>query len=171
MIAEVKSLSALTASDLMSREVTTIPQEMSLEAAAHILWQAQVSGAPVVDGAGQVVGVLSATDFVHWTEDEAHNPTRDRPASPCFNEWPVEGPRTDLTGRVRDYMTHDPVMVPLTTPLQKLARMMLDAHIHRVVVVDPSQRPVGVVSSTDVLAAVAYQGRAEEPGELVPAKG
>jgi CBS domain-containing protein len=36
--------------------------------------------------------------------------------------------------------------------------MMLDAHIHRVVVVDKERRPLGVVSSTDVLAAVNYEG-------------
>jgi len=34
--------------------------------------------------------------------------------------------------------------------------MMIDAHIHRVIVVDEQQRPVGVVSSTDILSAVAY---------------
>jgi CBS-domain-containing membrane protein len=56
---------------------------------------------------------------------------------------------------VARYMTTDPVTARTTTPMRELARMMLDAHIHRVVIVDEHNRPVGIVSSTDVLAAVA----------------
>jgi len=52
-------------------------------------------------------------------------------------------------------MTRDPVTAPRETRIQQLARTMLDAHIHRVVIVDEGERPVGIVSSTDVLAAVA----------------
>lgn len=39
--------------------------------------------------------------------------------------------------------------------MSELARMMTDAHLHRLVVVDAQGRPVGIVSSTDVLAALA----------------
>ena len=42
------------------------------------------------------------------------------------------------------------------TPIRELAREMSDADIHRVIVVDEQERPIGVVSSTDVLAAMAY---------------
>jgi CBS domain-containing protein len=58
--------------------------------------------------------------------------------------------------QVRNFMTPNPVTVRPTTSLRGLARMMIDAHIHRVIVVDEERRPVGIVSSTDVLAAVAY---------------
>jgi CBS domain-containing protein len=55
----------LTAEDLMSRNVVVISQHMSLKAAAHLLAQAEVSGAPVVDEEGRCVGVLSAADLMH----------------------------------------------------------------------------------------------------------
>jgi len=57
------------------------------------------------------------------------------------------------------YMTTDVVTVEPMTPLPELARSMIDAQIHRVFVVDEEQRPIGVVSATDVLAAVAYPER------------
>jgi CBS domain-containing protein len=57
---------------------------------------------------------------------------------------------------VSRYMTADPVMVAPATPIDQVARMMVDAHIHRVIVADAERRPVGIVSSTDILAAVAY---------------
>jgi CBS domain-containing protein len=63
---------------------------------------------------------------------------------------------------VRQFMTPDPVTARPDTPARTLARMMIDAHIHRVVVVDEQRVPVGVVSSTDLLAALAYWGGREE---------
>jgi CBS domain-containing protein len=64
---------------------------------------------------------------------------------------------------VRQFMTPDPVTVRPETPVRTLARMMIDVHIHRVVVVDEQRVPVGVVSSTDLLAALACgSGREEE---------
>jgi predicted transcriptional regulator len=59
-------------------------------------------------------------------------------------------------GEVRDYMTADVVTVAPDTSIGTMARMMLDAHIHRLIVVEGERRPVGVVSSTDILAAVAH---------------
>jgi CBS domain-containing protein len=58
--------------------------------------------------------------------------------------------------QVRDYMTADPVMVGRGVPLHELAQRMVDAHIHRIVVVDNERRPIGMVSSSDVLAVVAF---------------
>jgi CBS domain-containing protein len=57
---------------------------------------------------------------------------------------------------VRRFMTPDPVIARPDAPIRFLARMMIDAHIHRVIVVNEARRPIGVVSSTDVLAALAY---------------
>jgi CBS domain-containing protein len=53
-------------------------------------------------------------------------------------------------------MTPDPETVRPTTLIRSLARIMIDAHIHRVIVVDEEYRPIGIVTSTDVLAALAY---------------
>jgi CBS domain-containing protein len=64
------------------------------------------------------------------------------------------------TDAVSHYMTADPVTVPPDISVTTLSRMMIDAHIHRVIVVDEEHRPIGIVSSIDILAAVA---RMEEP--------
>jgi CBS domain-containing protein len=58
--------------------------------------------------------------------------------------------------RVRQFMTADPVLVAADRPLTEVARMMIDAHIHRVIVADDERRPLGVVSSMDLLAVLAY---------------
>jgi len=56
---------------------------------------------------------------------------------------------------IRHYMTVQPVTVLPTTPVGELALKMVDAHIHRVLVVGEQHRPCGIVTSTDVVAAVA----------------
>jgi predicted transcriptional regulator len=52
-------------------------------------------------------------------------------------------------------MTPDPVMVASDVHLPKLAKKMVDARVHRVIVVDRRNRPVGIVSGMDILAAIA----------------
>jgi len=161
MMTATKPLLSLTAADLMSPKVVTIPQDMSLQGAAHLLAQADVSGAPVVDAAGRCVGVISARDFVGWADHRtrASQPEASAPAGFCSAWQMMEG---DSVPRdvVHNYMTADTVTVAPGTPIGSLARMMLDARIHRLVVLDRMDRPVGVVSSTDVLAAVARAARA-----------
>jgi CBS domain-containing protein len=203
MATTTKPLLALTASDLMSREVITIPQDMSLREAAHLLFQNRIGGAPVVDADGCCVGVLCATDFVHWVEDGAKGVDEiPLPACPyqvkgrlltgeeavictrAEGSCPLQQMRATTGGRhtavcrqpnvavsdwqqvtenlpvsaVQRYMTTDVVTAGPQTPLPELARTMIDAHIHRVIVVDDQRKPIGIVSSTDLLATSAYRG-------------
>jgi CBS-domain-containing membrane protein len=153
MLTATKPLLSLVAADLMSPADVTIPQDMSLHAAAHRLAQADVSGAPVVDGEGRCVGVLSAHDFVTWA-DKGPRAARKRPECYC-SAWQLSPDDNLPADAVRNFMTSDPVTVTPGTAIGVLARMMVDAHIHRVIVLDKARRPVGVVSGTDVLAAVA----------------
>jgi CBS-domain-containing membrane protein len=152
---------ALIAADLMSPTVVTIPQDMSLRGAAHLLAQADISGAPVVDTAGRCIGVLSARDFVAWADHGAECGKRRSHASDCFcSDWKLMDAETLPDETVECLMTADPVTAAHTTPIGTLAQMMVDARIHRVIVLDRIGRPVGVVSSTDVLAAVARAAQA-----------
>ncbi|HEY8505600.1 MAG TPA: CBS domain-containing protein, partial [Gemmataceae bacterium] len=73
-----------------------------------------------------------------------------------LTDWQIVELESLPADEVRQFMTPDPVTVAPDTPIREVARMMIDAHIHRVIVVDAEQRPLGVVSATDVLAAVAY---------------
>jgi CBS domain-containing protein len=134
-----------------------IPRAMSLRAAAHLLSEMQVSGAPVVDETGECIGVLSATDFMHsvgYGERCLRRPSFD---SCCFHSaWQVGDEDKLPMDEVGSYMTTDLVTASPGTPIAELAREMIEAHIHRIIVVDARHRPIGVVSSTDILAAVAH---------------
>jgi CBS domain-containing membrane protein len=153
MTETLKAFAELTAADVMSRDVVVVPQDMDLRTAAQLLSRARITGAPVIDGRGRCVGVVSATDFIHWAEDLREERCR-APQCVCA-DWQVIESANLPAAAVSQYMTADPVTATTTTALADLARMMVDAHIHRVIIVDEQRRPVGVVSSTDILAAVA----------------
>jgi CBS domain-containing protein len=197
----------LTASDVMTREVIRLSEEMPLWDAAGLLSKNQIGGAPVVDGQGKCVGVLSAVDFVRLAihpgrldkaaaaplpvacpfqlKHRVYNGHETRlcilPLGACpvqveqegaegqklitcsqphcvLADWQVVDVEKTPADEVRHFMTADPVMVGPDTPLHIVARVMIDAHVHRVIVVDEAHRPIGIVSGTDILAAVAYSG-------------
>jgi CBS-domain-containing membrane protein len=162
-----KPFFALAAKDLMNEEVVAIPREMGMQAAARRLGQMRVSGAPVVDEQGRCVGVLSSGDFVaccaaNHTRCAQHRAEANR--GPCAfpdcisSEWQIVNAAECVEGMVRDHMTSDPVMARPGTTISLLAQMMRDAHIHRLIIVDERCCPVGIVSTTDIVAAVAQAG-------------
>jgi predicted transcriptional regulator len=154
MMTIARSLAELTAADLMTPDVVVIPERMSLRCAARLLLKAQISGAPVVNDDGHCTGVLSTTDFARYV-DRQEEPKRDA-AEIYHADWEVENFDTIPTEDVAKFMTRDPVTIGADLGISELARMMLNAHIHRLIVVDHCGRPIGVVSTTDVLAAVAH---------------
>ncbi len=105
------------------------------------------------------MGVLSATDFVRQldqSKDGGAQSALDRPEAEFFADWQMYDTRNLPTDAVRNFMTRQPVTARSDTPVGELARIMVDAHIHRVIVVDEDDRtPVGIVTSTDILGAVA----------------
>jgi len=155
MPATLQPLVTLTANDVMSRDVFEVAQKVPLREAVRLLMKHHISGAPVVGPDGACVGVISTTDILRWVNQS--NPHKDVEchSHEILFDWQiveVEGlPYED----VEHFMTADPVLIGPDTPIPEIARLMVDGHIHRVIVVDPERRPIGIVSSTDVLACVA----------------
>jgi CBS domain-containing protein len=144
-----RSFLALTAADLMTAPVVTIPQDTPLREAARLLARENISGAPVVDADGRCLGVLSSSDFVTWAGKGGKEVSFLAPWGEMIN---IEDAPDE---EIRHYMTGDVVAVAPAMPIGDLAQKMVDAHIHRVLVAADHGAPCGVVTSTDILAAVA----------------
>jgi CBS domain-containing protein len=157
--AAAKSLLALTAADLMISPVVTIPEGTSLRDAARLLCRSNITGAPVVDAAGRCLGVLSSSDFVTRAGEEGEGVSFIAPWGEVIS---VED---SPDNEIRHYMTVQPVTVPPTAPIGELAQEMVDARIHRVLVAGEQGRPCGIVTSIDVVAAVARA--AQKPSRKV----
>lgn len=148
----------LTGEDLMSRDVLTIPQEMSLRAAAHRLMQAGVSGAPVIDESQRCIGVLTRSDLVRFL-DQGPTTGREVAAGPAgfWADWQVLEIENLPADNVTRYMSREVIATPPETRIGELARLMHENHVHRVLITDPWGRVIGIVSSMDILGAVASE--------------
>jgi CBS domain-containing protein len=131
---------------------------MSRHGAARLLAQAQITGAPVVDRNGFCVGVLSASDFLRW--DEGLGCQHGGPHAVC--EWEMEHDEEEVAvDETAQQLSQAPVTVSPGETIGQLARLMHEAHAHRVVVVDDRNRPIGIVTASDILAALAAASEEE----------
>lgn len=118
--------------DLMQRNVITVQLDDTLADAQQELIRHGLSWAPVVDGRGAALGVLSESDLLLF-ESAGHDPKTTRAWQVC---------------------TYRPVTVSPDTPTAIVARLMVERHIHHVVV-DRDGEIVGVASSMDFLRAMS----------------
>jgi CBS domain-containing protein len=125
-----------TVASVMTMDAVSVPDGTSLAAVAELLDAYRISGAPVVDARGTFVGVVSQTDLV-----------RLRAAGPHAGGW--------HSACVDDVMTSPPITISSSAPLAQAARRMVELGIHRLVVVDETDEPIGVVSESDIVRDIA----------------
>jgi len=128
----------MLAGDWMTIMPVVIGPDARIEEAERMLELHEVTGLPVVDADGKLVGVISQTDLLRGSGD-VHSAVRRR-----------------YTGlRVADLMSSPAITVDISTPLREAARLMRDEKIHRLVVVDVAERPLGVLTSMDFVTLYA----------------
>lgn len=136
------------ASEIMSRPVMTLAPDATACDAAAFLSTWGVSGAPVVDRRGEVLGLVSLSDLARHLRDpkELHARTLEgrerlpRAASTLTDDVPV----TDL-------MTRGVLFVFPDSPLRDVVRSMISERVHRVLVMSEENRLEGIITSMDVL--------------------
>lgn len=140
---------SLTAKDVMNPQVLTVSPDATVEELSVFLVENQISGAPVVDAHGKLLGMASLTDIA---ESE---PLRDETEAPAGGRRRHGAGLRGLSSRradllVRDIMTPAAFAVPENTPVAQLARTMVAGRIHRLLVIR-DHRTVGIVTSLDLL--------------------
>lgn len=151
-------LQTMTAEQIMCQSVLTAPFDWSVDRLARFLIDKNISGAPVVDQSGQVIGVVSSSDVVRQAgsglvdmakrDDDFYRSMTDASLSPedqrAFHE------SIDQSVLVNDIMTPMVFEVALDTPLQRVAEAMVKGRIHRVIVTRKGQLK-GIISALDLL--------------------
>jgi CBS domain-containing protein len=149
----------MKASDVMTQRVLSVTPETTVLEAIELMLQNHISGLPVIDSAGSLVGVVTEGDFLRRAETGTQ---RKR------SRWLelLAGPRTlaedyvQAHGRkVEEVMTADPVTIAESTPLEEVVSIMERRRIKRVPVVR-GKTVVGIVSRANLMHALASLGRA-----------
>jgi CBS domain-containing protein len=117
---------------LMSTDLHTVTPDTLVEDAAAVLLENDISSVLVVDGDGDLVGILTSTDFVDIV---AKSP-----------------PKAETT--VERYMTHDPITAGAQDDVAAVAATMLEHGFHHVPVVD-GEAPIGIITTSDFAAYVS----------------
>ncbi len=155
----------MNASDVMTRNTATLHTDASLGEAIGVMLGRGVSGLPIVDQQGNLVGVLTEGDLLRRVEVGTSERRQ-------FAWWDVlrstglsaeEYVRTH-SRKVGDLMTRDPATVTEGTSLEEIVELMERRHIKRLPVVREG-KVVGIVSRADLLRAVgAKLGAMAEAG-------
>jgi CBS domain-containing protein len=148
----------ITARDLMNPEVLTVSESMSVRELGRFLIGKQISGAPVTGENGDLVGVVSVTDIAAAASNELGiGPERRNPdfylrdLEQAYSEEEVQGfhiEQEDIL--VSEIMTPTVYSVDVTATVPEIARMMLDGHLHRILVTSDGAA-VGIISTSDLL--------------------
>ncbi|MCK5650758.1 MAG: CBS domain-containing protein [Gemmatimonadetes bacterium] len=165
-------------SEIMQREVVTVNPDTSVRELLRILAESQISGLPVVSEAGEIVGVVSATDVIRLSleESEISEGSLGLEGLPSLPEdvgedgngaffytgevtLPSVPMETDIPEGVFDGFTVSDIMTSAAftvTPrdnVQQVARFLLHGRIHRALVVE-GERLEGIVTTFDLLRAM-----------------
>ncbi len=131
--------------DVMSREVIAVNPDTSLQTAAELMLEHGISGMPVVDEQGQLLGMVSKTDLVRQrlTGEDADSVTL------------PSGQHVMDGTTVEDVMTRHVLLVPEKASLTDAAKIMVNAGVHRVPVVTSQGVLAGLVTTSDIVRWVA----------------
>ena len=137
MDSAVDRLLTLKVKDVMTRQVVCVAKDQLLSDAADLFVEKGISGAPVVDASGRCVGILSAIDYVK-------------------REHVLRGTAMEQAAEDRVYqeMSVGVRSVQPENTLLNAARIMCEKHVHRLPVLDLEGKPVGLITSMDVVAAL-----------------
>jgi CBS domain-containing protein len=128
-----------TVGDRMTRDAIVVRADQPLAYAARLLEQHRIHGLPVIDDAGALVGVISGSDML-----------RARTTEHLWSDWPGL--------KVRHLMSAPALTISATASLEEAAARMEQLQVHRLVVVAPDGiTPVGVISTSDIVRAMAAQ--------------
>ncbi len=141
----------MNAAEIMTKEVLTVGPDTSVGEIASLLLDNAITGVPVVDDAGRVLGIVSESDLI----GEASSNTRRAWWLRLFAERAetLEEIAAARDMKARDVMTRPAVTVGEHTPLAILAALMRRRRINRVPVLRDG-RLVGIVSRADLLYAI-----------------
>jgi len=144
----------LTAAQIMTGSVVVVDQKMELVLAATLLAEKGVSGAPVIDHDKKLVGIVSEKDFLQEMGFGVR-PSFMQIATHCLNN------KSCMIGRlhnrtVGDIMTKPPITGTPRMAIGTISALFAKQHINRLPIIDDDERPVGIVTRTDLALAFNF---------------
>jgi len=146
----------LKAKDIMTKEVITVKPETTIEELARLLMKQQISGAPVVDDKGKIVGVVTENDLIS-KNSRLHIPTILRlfdayiPLGTSKMESDI---RKMAASTVEEICTKEIITVDEEASVEYIATIMTEKRIHILPVVREGKL-VGIIGKKDLIKGIS----------------
>jgi CBS domain-containing protein len=149
----------LTVREIMTSAVITVTPETTVRELADILAKNKISGVPVVDDKGRVLGMVSEADIILQDAD-LHFPYYIQFLESVIYLQSVhkfeERFRKQIGSKVSEIMTEEVVSVTSEQTVREVATLMADRSVNRLPVTE-NGRLVGIVTRGDIVRAIAQQ--------------
>jgi len=151
-------MSELTAKDIMSRNVITINKDASIEELSELLLKNEISGVPVVDESGIMIGIATEGDVI-IKDTELHFPRYFKLLDgiiylESFTRF-KNNLKKHLAIKVEEIMTPKVISASEDTSVADIADMMVKNRVNRIPIVDENNKPVGIVTRADIVRSIA----------------
>lgn len=155
-MARERVMSSVKAAHIMASPVHVIDLEMDLITAATLLADEGISGAPVVDHDGRIVGVVSEKDFLRKMGAGRTLSFMQVIAQCLKNKGCVAVPMKHQT--IRDIVTMPAITALPDIALADISALLMEKNINRLPIVDGTQRPIGIVTRSDLVNSFCMLG-------------
>ncbi|MFX1764936.1 CBS domain-containing protein [Paraburkholderia sp. A1RI-2L] len=150
----------MQASDIMTTDVVSVASTATVFEAAELMAKHHISGLPVVDEAGTIIGLVSEGDLLRRVETGTGKPQRSWLAEFLYSTRKLAAEYLkEHAVKVSDIMTENVISVLPATPLAEVADLLERHHIKRVPVVADG-KVLGIVSRSNLVAALARAAQA-----------
>jgi CBS domain-containing protein len=144
----------LKVADLMTREVITVPPEMSVKEVAKLLFEKEISGLPVVDEQKKVIGMITEKDLIAMALPKYLEKLGDFDF--ILDEEPFLKKIADADKvKVKDIMRREVLCVKEEVPVPEVARLMIVNKVRRIPVLDKDKKLVGIIARADIVKEIA----------------
>ena len=149
-----------TARDIMSSDPISVSPSDSIRDTARRFLEHDISGAPVLNEQGAIEGIITKKDIVD-TIKEMKLPRMINLFDAIIYLENTEEYNHELSKisavNVREAMTRKVITVDADTSIDKVASLLSENHVHMLPVVQKDKKLLGVVSTTDIMKAIAYE--------------
>ena len=149
-----------TVAEIMTADPVTVSPQTSLQEAIQILAEKEISGLPVVDEKGQLVGVISETDLTWQATGVDTPPYVMFLDSVIYLQNPLkhnEEVHKALGQTVGEAMSDSPTTIKGSDQVREAAKIMHDKKVRRLPVVDDDSKLIGMITQGDVIKMMAAE--------------
>ncbi len=147
----------LLAKDIMTKKVITINQDASIEELSGLLLDNNISGVPVVDNDGKMIGIATEGDII-VKDTDLHFPRYFKLLDSIIYLESLtkfkNSLKKHLAIKVSEIMTSDVISCSPETPVDDIANKMVENKINRIPVLSADGKPAGIITRADIIKSM-----------------